>query len=578
MSLIPQPFINELLRQTDLVKLIDGYVPLKQSGNSYIACCPFHNEKTPSFNVVAKKQFYHCFGCGVSGNAISFVMDYLHQGFLDAVETLASRIGLQVPRDGNSLKNQQSLSLYQLLTQVSQFYQQNLKTKGQVAINYLRQRGVNGEIAKLYHLGYAPAGWQVLKEQFKHNKNELIAAGMLINKEDGKTYDRYRHRIIFPIHDRHGRIIGFGGRAIDPDQKPKYLNSPETAIFQKSRELYGLHQVLQKNNPLNSIVIVEGYLDVLALAQHGIMNAVATLGTATSSYHIQLLVQHTKKLIFCFDGDAAGRKAAWRALESCLSVLNTGLDAEFIFLPEGYDPDSLVRDEEGNVKFMQQLQNAVPLNRFFLDTISNGIDTFSVAGKSQLINAAKPYLLKMQDGPYKLLLLNELSRMTHIEDYRIIQILNDNLPKEDKKNSKKIANSPMRLAIALLLQNPEILAACKTQINIDLLGGRGQEILQKLLRQVELSPGITTAALIEAWRDTPYFIPLSKLAGWEHQEPEQELTKKFTDIIIFLQKQNLDNIINQYIAKSRDQGLSHSERIRLQELMKQRQQNLHDKN
>ncbi|CDZ76722.1 DNA primase [Legionella massiliensis] len=576
-GLIPQPFLDELLSRTDLVELVDSYVPLKKRGNSFIACCPFHSEKTPSFNVVAKKQFYHCFGCGASGNAISFVMSYLNQGFTDAVETLAARLGMQVPKDGKAEKNQQSLSLYQLLTRVSQFYQQTLKTNGQAAIDYLRQRGLSGEIAKLYQLGYAPSGWQTLEAKFRANRNELIATGMLIQKDDGKTYDRYRHRVMFPIHDRHGRIIGFGGRVLDNEQKPKYLNSPETAIFQKSRELYGLHQILQQQTAISNFVIVEGYMDVIALAQHGIRNAVATLGTATSSYHIQLLSKHSKRLIFCFDGDAAGRQAAWRALESCLPELNSGLDAGFIFLPEEHDPDSLVR-AEGSENFKLRLENATPLNRFFLDTIAKEIDTFSHAGKSQLINAAKPYLLKMQDGPYKQLLLNELSRMTHIENYRILQIINDNLAIKAEESSKKITNSPIRLAIALLIQNPEIFKACQDKIDISSLDSKEQEVLQKLLSQVEKSPEANTATLIEAWRDTSYFTALGKLAGWEHQEPEEELVKKFTDIILFLQKQNLENKINQYLAKSRNQGLTVSERHMLQEMMKQRHLNAHDKN
>ena len=344
-GLISRPFIDELLNRTDIVEFIDSYVPLKKRGTSHTACCPFHSEKTPSFNVVAKKQFYHCFGCGASGNAISFAMNYLHMSFSDAVETLAARIGLQVQREGQTEKNQQSLNLYEFLNRVSLFYQKTLKTAGHAAITYLKKRDVSGEVARLYQLGYAPASWQTLELQFKQNKNELIATGMLIPKDDGKAYDRYRQRIMFPIHDRHGRIIGFGGRAIEPAQKPKYLNSPETVIFQKSRELYGLHQILQQQSEITNILIVEGYMDVIALAQHGINNSVATLGTATSSYHIQLLSKYTKQLIFCFDGDAAGRQAAWRALESSLPHLNAGLDASFIFLPEGHDPDSLVRAE-----------------------------------------------------------------------------------------------------------------------------------------------------------------------------------------------------------------------------------------
>ncbi|KTC78148.1 DNA primase [Legionella brunensis] len=574
-GLIPQPFIDDLLTRTDIVELIDSYIPLKKTGHSYVACCPFHNEKTPSFNVVAKKQFYHCFGCGASGNVISFVMNYLNQGFIDAVETLASRLGLQVPRDGRTEKNQQSLSLYQLLAQVSQFYQATLKTKGQPAINYLRQRGLTGEIAKFYQIGYAPADWQTLEKHFKIHRNELIATGMLIQKEDGKTYDRYRHRIMFPIHDRHGRIIGFGGRAIDAQQKPKYLNSPETVIFQKSRELYGLHQILQTHKSIDNIVIVEGYMDVIALAQHGITNAVAALGTATSIYHIQLLAKHTQHLIFCFDGDAAGRQAAWRALESCLPQLNAGLNASFIFLPEGYDPDSLVR-EEGSAKFIERLKQAKPLNHFFFDSLSRNIDLLSVAGKSQLINAAKPHLLKIQEGPYKQLLLDELARISHIETHRLAQIIHEkaSLPLQ---NNKPITRSPIRLAIALLIQHPEIFKDCQEYIDPSLLQGKEQEILQKLLQQIAKSPEANTATLIEQWRNTPFFDALGKLAGWDHQVPEPALVKEFIDIILFLQKQNLENKINQYIAKSRDQGLTLSERLNLQEMLKQRHQNNDDK-
>ncbi|CEK09639.1 DNA primase [Legionella hackeliae] len=568
-GLIPQPFIDELLTRTDIVELIDSYVPLKKAGRAFVACCPFHSEKTPSFNVVAKKQFYHCFGCGASGNVISFVMNYLNQGFIDAIETLASRLGLQVPRDGRAEKNQQSLSLYQLLGQVNQFYQQTLKTKGQQAIDYLRQRGLTGEIAKRYQLGYAPPDWQNLERQFKSYRAELITTGMLIQKDDGKTYDRYRHRVMFPIHDRHGRIIGFGGRVIDAQQKPKYLNSPETVIFQKSRELYGLHQVLQTEKNVENIIIVEGYLDVIALAQHGINNAVATLGTATSVYHIQLLAKYTQQLIFCFDGDTAGRQAAWRALESCLPQLNAGLSASFIFLPEGHDPDSLVR-EEGNAKFLERLKQAKPLNQFFFETLSRTIDLSSVAGKSQLINVTKPHLLKMPEGPYKQLLLDELARISHIETHRLTQLISDKTVPQASTNNKPITRSPIRLAIALLIQHPEIYSSSKEAIDPNLLDGKDQDLLQKLLHQVSKSPEVNTATLIEQWRNTSYFDALIKLASWEHQVPEAALVKEFVDIILFLQKQNLENKISQYIAKSRNEGLTLTERLNLQEMLKQR--------
>jgi DNA primase len=568
-NLIPRSFIDELLTRVDIVDFIDSYVPLKRRGASHIACCPFHHEKTPSFNVVAKKQFYHCFGCGVSGNVISFVMSYLQQSFPEAIETLATRAGMQVPREGDPEKFKQSQSLYQFLQRVSNFYQQTLKTSGKIAIDYLKQRGVNGEIARAYQLGYAPDAWHTLEMHFKHYIKELIAAGMIIAREDNKTYDRYRQRIIFPIHDRQGRMIGFGGRALSADQKPKYLNSPETIIFQKNRELYGLHQVLQRNIPLTSIVIVEGYMDVIALAQYGILNAVATLGTATSTYHIQLLNKHTKQLVFCFDGDAAGKQAAWRALESCLTQLDSGLDARFVFLPDSHDPDSFIR-QEGAERFHTLVQNAIPLSRFFLDILSQSIDQTSLTGKSQLMHAAKPYLSKMADSPYKQLLIDELARVTRIESHRIQQLMMEKTP-EKTFEEKNIVRTPIRLATAILLQHPEIYAACSTKIPPSILDeNQSQSVLQSLMQQILENSAINTAALIENWRDSPFFEALNKLATWEHQVPENALTKEFTDIVLFLAQQHQEDQIRQLIEKSRRNELTESERHTLQRLLKER--------
>jgi len=575
-GLIPRPFIDELLNRTDIVEFIDSYVPLKKRGNSHIACCPFHNEKTPSFNVIAKKQFYHCFGCNTSGNAISFAMNYLHMSFSDAVETLASRLGMQVPREGKSEKSDQSLSLYQFLNRVSQFYQQTLRTTGQVAITYLKQRGVTGEVAHLYQLGYAPPGWHTLEPHFKQNKQELIATGMLIAKDDGKNYDRYRQRIMFPIHDRHGRIIGFGGRAIEAEQKPKYLNSPETAIFQKSRELYGLHQALQHKPAITSIIVVEGYMDVIALAQHGIPNAVATLGTATSSYHIQLLSKYTKQIIFCFDGDTAGRQAAWRALESSLAHLNSGLDASFIFLPEGHDPDSLVR-KEGRPQFLERLKNAMPLNTFFIETLTHEKDNSTLAGKSQLVNAAKPYLLKMSDGPYKQLMLDELARLTRIEPHRIDQLMKEHSTPNVQNENKHITRSPVRVAIALLLQHPELYAECESLVPPDMLDAQKQRVLKTLMQQVREHPAITTAQLVEAWRDTPLFEAISKLAAWEHQVPDNALKNELIDIVYFLAKQNREKLVQHLIKKAHEKGLTEDERHSLQKMLQRRHQTFDDK-
>ncbi|STX50490.1 DNA primase DnaG [Legionella busanensis] len=574
-GLIPRPFLDELLHRTDLVELIDSYVPLKKRGNSYTACCPFHNEKTPSFNVVAKKQFYHCFGCGASGNAISFVMGYLNQGFIDAVETLAARLGMQVPREQNQEKIQQSLSLYQLLTKVTQYYQKSLKNAPNEVIDYLRNRGLTGEIAKQFQLGYAPSGWHTLEQEFKDYKADLITTGMLVKKEDSKTYDRYRHRIMFPIHDRNGRIIGFGGRAIDKEQKPKYLNSPETIIFQKNRELYGLHQVLQQKVPISTILIVEGYLDVIALAQFGISNAVAALGTAASSYHIQLLSKHTKQVIFCFDGDEAGRQAAWRALENSLPFLDNNLDARFVFLPEGHDPDSLVRSE-GKEKFLERLSHAIPLSQYFFDTLAQTIDMQSVAGRSQLISEAKPFLSIMPESTYKQLLLDELALRTRIENHRLSQILTaESIP--SPKIQTTIHRSPLRLAIALLLQHPEIYSLCKDYIDLAALDTGEQHLLQQLIKQIAANPNTNTATLIEQWRNTAVFDSFNKLASWELEIAENALTTEFIDILNFMQKQNLEHKINEYIEKSRKQGLTETERLLLQKLLQQRHRTATDK-
>ena len=568
-GLIPRPFIDELLNRTDIVELIDGYVPLKKRGTSHIACCPFHTEKTPSFNVIAKKQFYHCFGCGASGNAIDFAINYLHLGFSDAIETLASRIGLNVPREGSQEKHLETKSLYQFLKEVSKVYQQILRSSGAEAIAYLKQRGVNGDIAQKYQLGFAPPGWRTLLPRFTKHTQELLDTGMLIKNEEGKTYDRYRNRIMFPIHDRQGRIVGFGGRALDNEQKPKYLNSPETAVFQKSRELYGLYQVIQQQASAPNILIVEGYMDVIALAQHGILNAVATLGTSTSTYHIQLLSKHTQQLIFCFDGDAAGRQAAWRALEHSLPHLNKGLDASFIFLPEGHDPDSLVR-LEGRSRFLARLQEATPLHRFFFDSLLRDIDSNTLAGKSQLLIAAKPYLQKITDGPYQQLLVNELSRMTRIEHHRIQQLMEDTTSSSIQEASKKIARTPARIAIALLLQHPEIYPSCAEALSNLKDDLDGQHIVKALLEQITENPTINTAQLVELWRDSPLFESLNKLAVWEHQVPEHAALNEFIDVIRFLSKQSHEHKIQQLMEKANTKGLTEEDRHTLQSLLKQR--------
>lgn len=568
-GMIPRPFIDELLSRIDIVEFIDSHIPLKKQGTSFVACCPFHNEKTPSFNVIARKQFYHCFGCGASGNAISFAIDYLHQNFPEAIETLAARAGMEVPREGAAQKTPHFHGLYQLLEKVTLFYQEQLKTHGEKAILYLKQRGINGNIAKKFQIGYAPGGWHTLESTFKSNSLDLIASGMLVTRDDGKTHDRYRDRVMYPIHDRHGRIIGFGGRSIDPTQKPKYLNSPETPLFQKSRELYGLHQILSTNEPIAHIVIVEGYMDVIALAQFGVTNAVATLGTATSGYHIQLLSKHTKQLIFCFDGDEAGKKAAWRALESSLPHLNSGLDASFIFLPEGQDPDSLIR-EEGPELFLERLTKAMPLNQFFFNTLTQSIDTSTLAGKSLLINNIKPYLVKMSDGPYRQLIIDSLSRLTRIDTDRLNQLTASKSDEKLPEKHQPIQRSPARIAIAILLQNPDIYKHNASALTSNRINEVQHPILKRLLQVIAESRDINTGTLIEAFRESDEFNALSKLAVWDHQVPEHALSGEFLDTLLFLGKQAHESKIHELLTQSRNQGLSEEEQLTLQLLLKQR--------
>ncbi len=572
-GLIPQPFLDELLQRTELVELIDSYVPLKKRGNSHIACCPFHHEKSPSFNV-ARKQFYHCFGCGASGNAISFMMNHLNLGFPEAIDALAARAGLTVPREKNQEKTPINTDLYKLLNQINLYYQKNLKYEGQIAVDYLKNRGLSGVIAKRYELGFAPDGWHRLEQTFPRNITDLITTGMLVKTEEGKIYDRYRDRITFPIHDRQGRIIGFGGRVLSKEQKPKYLNSPETILFQKSRELYGLHQLLTQQKKIDFIIIVEGYMDVIALAQHNIPNAVATLGTATSTYHIQLLAKHTQRIVFCFDGDPAGKQAAWRGLESSLAHLSSGLDIRFMFLPDGHDPDSLVR-EEGQELFLQRINKTLPLNRLLFDTLLQTIDLTTPAGKTQLINSAKPFLQKIAEGPYRQLMIDELARYTHMDAHRLNVLLENNqVEQKTVETSHSITRSPIRIAIALLLQNPELYAQNDKNIDLNLLSNKNHHILLKILLHLKNSPHANTASLVETWRETSYFDAINKLASWDHQVPEQALTKEFLDTVLFLQNQSKDLIIKEFINKSRQEGLSESEKIKLQELLQNRHQQI----
>jgi len=519
---IPQSFIDDLIARADIVEVINARVPLKKKGREYTACCPFHNEKTPSFTVSETKQFYHCFGCGAHGTAIGFLMEYEHLDFVDAIETLAAEYHVEVPREdtptGTSQARDDKQPLFDVLEQASQLYQQQLRNSER-AIEYLKQRGLSGEIARRYKLGYAPEGWNFLLDSMESNANNikhLKDAGMLVEKSPGKRYDRFRDRIMFPILDRRGRTIAFGGRIID-DGEPKYLNSPETPIFHKGYELYGFYEARQTLRNLQRIVVVEGYMDVVALAQNGIEYAVASLGTATTKDQIQKLFRSVHQVIFCYDGDQAGQKAAWRALENTLPILRDGLEARFLFLPDGEDPDSMVR-KEGKDAFETRLENATPLSEFLFDKLLKEIDTSSMDGKARLAKTARPLLSTIPESVFRDLMYKRLSELVGISDEKL---QGERVTAEAEKVSKQpatrsrgnrdIKQNATRDAIALLLQHPELAGETNLPDFFATATIQGFSLLHALYQTARDNPAISSSALLERWRDNKDFEILQKL-------------------------------------------------------------------
>lgn len=419
-GLIPQTFIDDLLDRVDIVDVVNSRVQLKKAGKNYKACCPFHEEKSPSFTVAQDKQFYYCFGCGAGGNALGFVMEFDRLDFLPAVEMLAKNAGMEIPREAapDQRVTKQKDSLYSILTQSDKFFRQQLRTHqgAKVAVDYLKGRGLSGKIAAQFGVGYAPPGWDNLLKVAggDDQKNKLLdESGMIIVKpEEKKQYDRFRHRIMFPIRDQRGRTIGFGGRVLD-DSTPKYLNSPETPVFRKGRELYGLYEARQALKEIPCLIMVEGYMDVIALAQYGIANAVATLGTALTENHLQKLFRYTSEIVFCFDGDSAGRRAAARSLEIALPEMRDGVSAKFLFLPDGEDPDSMVR-QLGTEAFLEQVEKSQPLSEFLFEQLSDGIDSSTADGKARLSKTCAPQINRIPQGVFRQLMLEELSRRTGV--------------------------------------------------------------------------------------------------------------------------------------------------------------------
>ena len=561
---ISREFIDDLLVRVDIVDLIDSHVPLKKTGNNYVARCPFHTEKTPSFSVNRNKQFFHCFGCGASGNAISFLMDFSHLDFIEAVEDLANFAGIDVQRESLDLKSaykkDELSNLYSLMDRVAAFYVEQLRLTPK-AIDYLKARSVKGEIARDFILGYAPDKWNALTEKF--DQQLLIDAGLLVIKDDGRAYDRFRDRIMFPIRDKRARIIGFGGRVID-DSLPKYLNSPETSLFHKGKEVYGLYELLEKNSKPQRILIVEGYLDVIALAQYGINYAVAALGTAASQAHLDLLFRFSSELVFCFDGDRAGREAAWRAMESTFSCLKDGRQMRIMILPNNHDPDSLVR-EEGLSVFTVRMQSAQPLSDYFFEHVTEELNLSEMEGRAQLIGKAKPYLEKLSEGVFREMMfdrLKELSGQSSLDSLENLVV--GDFAKQMPLQFEPSRLSSARVAIALLLQRPS-LAEIVIQKDIDWNGleFRGIQLFKNILEVIGDKKSINTAVLIEHYRDTNEEKSVKALALLDVYVSDDKIEDVFCDALNVLLKQARDLGISKLLAKAQAKSLEIEEQALL---------------
>jgi DNA primase len=611
---IPQHFIDELVARTDIIEVIGSRVQLKRAGREYKACCPFHDEKSPSFTVSADKQFYHCFGCGAHGTVLGFVMDYDHLGFVEAVEELAARAGLEIPREGGAAAaTHPNDELYVAMERAALFFRQSL-TGEQKAREYIQKRGLTADSLQRFGIGYAPPRWDGLLDRYGTTDDErqvLLRAGLIIERQsDGSPstlqrergfYDRFRDRIMFPIRDTRGRTIAFGGRVLDQGE-PKYLNSPETELFHKGRELYGLFEARQATRSLQRLLVVEGYMDVVSLHQAGITYAIATLGTATTPEHLQRIFRLVGEVVFCFDGDRAGRAAAWRALENAMGEIKQGRQVRFLFLPEGQDPDSLVR-EEGAAGFEARLADAAPLSDYLIRELSSRVEMTSVDGKARLVELARPLIRRIPSDVYRELLVTQLADVVRMPAGRLSELLATDTPEgaaneggrrptahvmsgapgqlresgrhegSHRRQTAPVAGrgNLVRQAVTLLVHFPSAAGA----ISADELEAVGEidrpgiPLLTELLAQLREDPASSTGAVLERWRDRPEHASLSKLAVAVCIAPDPngaaaELKSALNRLIIESPAQRLDELL----AQARDGALSDAEKQELASLLR----------
>jgi len=610
---IPEAFIDEVISRADIVELIHSQVTLKKSGKNYVACCPFHNEKTPSFTVSRDKQFYYCFGCGASGNAVSFLMEYSRLSFIESVQSLAHSAGLEVPLEERSAaENQQFKQLTGALEQAQRFFSQQLLTQNPAskkARQYLRDRGLNNEVIELFKLGYAPPGWDNLIQHLslKNSPQIGILSGLTVESDKQRHYDRFRDRIMFPITDPRGRTIAFGGRVMG-DEKPKYLNSPETPLFHKQEVLYGLHEHLSdkltpRNEKANKFLIVEGYLDVIALFQHQVRFAVATLGTATSRSHLERLFRHAPEIIFCFDGDQAGRKAAERALTVTLPTLHAGREVKFLFLPEGEDPDTLIR-KEGTELFLNRVNNAIPLSEHLFEELENQVNLQTVDGKAKLAALAKPYLDEIPEGIYKELMLTQLAKLAGLPVETLVRTLASQ-PQQSRKTkttpspdnalqfpsqnhhsdqsgtgysnsrtntrptsahysnnaSDQRAHSAqehdrsyllVEKTIRPLLQSPEKAQQIVIPEEFKQVDSKSVQFLIGTLEFLKKNPSSNTASLIGHWHGTEMGEQIARMAAKEFLLNHEQVETEIQDAILQLQRLHITELISKQIEEDRN--------------------------
>ena len=553
-GLIPQDFIDDLISRTDIVDVIGDHVQLRKAGKDYQGLCPFHNEKSPSFTVSQVKQFYHCFGCGANGSVIGFMMDHNHLDFIESIKDLASKAGMQLPENTESRQPRPDYDpIYNILGEAAKFYATQLRhhSSKQRAVDYLKKRGLSGEIAKAYDIGYAPQGWDNLLKSLDDEtdrKSLLLKAGLIAEKiiegkDEKRHYDRFRDRIIFPIRDYKGRVIGFGGRILDQGE-PKYLNSPETPVFHKGRELYGLFEARKRCRDLNRIIVVEGYMDVVALAQFGINHSVATLGTATTFEHLQRLFRTTREIIFCFDGDRAGQKAAWKALEISLSMLKEGYSVRFLFLPEGEDPDSMIRTH--GPEYFEDSKNFTALSDFLFNSLLKQTDTESIEGRARLVDLANPLISKIPKGALRTLMQQQLATLSQLETGQIEQMMprveDQQLAKRPPQRmpsniqKKKFSRSLAEQAIHILLNHPEFAVKTEFPSTLSELPDPHIPLICELINQITIQPDMTTGQLLEHWRESENLGMLTTLISGGKDLPDEAMYAEYMGIVESLEK------------------------------------------